>query len=78
MAPVKIDKKIQSSNNLKDKQIDKITTGAIFCQVIKIKLLIQFNPSITLGNQKWKGATPLFNINEEEKIILINKFIFVK
>lgn len=68
---MKIDKIIQKIINLKDKQIDKIITGAIFCQVIKIKLLIQFKPSITLGNQKWKGATPLFNINEEEKIILI-------
>lgn len=35
--------------------------GAIFCHVIKIKLFIQVNPSITLGNQKWKGAAPLFN-----------------
>ena len=51
--------------------------GAIFCQVIKIKLLIQFRPSITLGNQKWKGAIPVFIIKEEAKIILINKFIFL-
>lgn len=48
--------------------------GATFCQVIKIKLLIQFNPSITFGNQKWKGAIPLFNINVEEIIILNKKF----
>lgn len=48
--------------------------GAIFCQVIRIKLLIQFKPSITLGNQKWNGAIPLFNINVEEKIKLIKKF----
>jgi hypothetical protein len=41
---------------------DKIINGAIFCQLIKIRLVYQFNPSITLGNQKWKGAVPLFNI----------------
>lgn len=44
--------------------------GAIFCQVIKINLLNQDNPSITLGNQKWKGATPNFIIKEEKIIIL--------
>lgn len=38
--------------------------GAIFCQVIKISLLIQFNPSITLGNHKWKGAAPNLIISE--------------
>lgn len=32
--------------------------GATFCQVIKIKLFIQVEPSITPGNQKWKGAAP--------------------
>ena len=32
--------------------------GAIFCHVIKINLLIQDSPSITVGNQKWKGAMP--------------------
>ena len=26
-----------------------------------MKQFIQFNPSITLGNHQWKGATPLFN-----------------
>jgi len=69
MAPVKIEIIIQNIISLKEKQKLKIIIGAIFCQVIKIKLLIQFKPSITLGNQKWKGATPLFNIKEEEKII---------
>ena len=49
---------------------------AIFCQVIKIKLLIQFNPSITLGNQKWNGATPLFIINAEAKIKFKIFFLF--
>jgi len=36
-----------------------------------MKLFIQFNPSITFGNQKWNGAIPLFNINVEEKIKFI-------
>lgn len=31
------------------------------------------NPSITLGNQKWKGADPLFN-NRDERIIISIKF----
>lgn len=56
------------------KQNDKRIIGAIFCQVIKIKLLNQFKPSITLGNQKWKGATPLFIIKEEAKIIIMTFF----
>jgi len=38
--------------------INKII-GAIFCHVnIKVQL-IQFKPSITSGNQKWKGAAPI-------------------
>lgn len=49
--------------------------GVIFCQVIKIKLLNQDKPSTTLGNQKWKGADPIF-INIEELIkIEIKLFI---
>lgn len=50
--------------------------GAIFCQVIKINLLIQFNPSITPGNQKWKGAAPLFN-NKVDKINKSLKLLFI-
>lgn len=73
MAPIKIEKIIISLNILKFKQNDKIINGAIFCQVIKIRLFIQFNPSITLGNQKWKGATPLFIIKEALNRIKINK-----
>lgn len=53
------------------KQKDRRIMGAIFCQVIKIILLIQFNPSITTGNQKWNGAIPVFIIKEDAKIILI-------
>lgn len=36
--------------------------GANFCQVNRIKELNHVNPSIILGNQKWKGAAPNFNI----------------
>lgn len=39
-------------------------------------LLIQFNPSITIGNQKWNGAIPVFIIKEEAKIILIFELKF--
>lgn len=39
--------------------------GANFCQVNKINELIHVKPSIILGNQKWKGAAPNFNIIEE-------------
>jgi len=37
--------------------------GANFCQVSKIKLFDHEIFSVTLGNQKWKGAAPNFNIN---------------
>lgn len=43
-------------------QYEEIIIGANFCQVIKIKLFIQGIPSDTLGNQKWNGAVPIFNI----------------
>jgi len=50
--------------------------GAIFCQVIKIKLLIQLSPSITPGNQKWKGAAPLFS-NKVDKINKLLKLLLI-
>lgn len=50
--------------------------GAIFCHVIKIKAFIHINPSITLGNQKWKGAAPLFSNNEEHIITLLKDELF--
>lgn len=78
IAPIKVDKIIVKLNKKKFKQKDSRIMGAIFCQVIKIKLFIQFNPSITFGNQKWKGATPLFSINEEEKIIFRIFFLLSK
>jgi hypothetical protein len=43
---------IEKKKKKKFKHKDRIIKGAIFCQVIKIKLFIQFNPSVTLGNQK--------------------------
>lgn len=50
---------------------DKIIKGANFCHVIKIKLFIHEIPSITLGNQKWKGAIPLLIIKVVEKVQII-------
>jgi len=52
------------------------TIGVIFCHVNKIKQLIQFNPSITSGNQKWNGAIPIFVSNAELKMIIIELSIF--
>lgn len=53
--------------------------GVIFCHVIKIKLLNQDNPSTIFGNQKWKGAAPIFISKEEliikEIILLASKFL---
>lgn len=43
--------------------------GAIFCQVKRINLFIQFKPSKTSGNQKWKGAAPIF-VSSAEFIII--------
>lgn len=39
--------------------------GEIFCQVIKIKLFNQDNPSMIFGNQKWKGVAPIFKNRDE-------------
>lgn len=51
--------------------------GAIFCHVNRIKLLNQFNPSITSGNQKWKGAAPIF-VNNAELVIIIKYWFKLK
>lgn len=40
--------------------------GASFCNVINKKHLVQSIPSITPGNQKWKGAAPIFINNALE------------
>lgn len=69
MAPTIADKIIEKIKINLFMQNIKIIKGAIFCHVIKIIFLIQSIPSITFGNQKWKGATPLFIINDEQKII---------
>ena len=50
--------------------------GAIFCHVNKIKEFIQFKPSITSGNQKWKGAAPNLVSNAEFIIIIKVELIF--
>lgn len=50
--------------------------GAIFCHVRRIRQFIQFNPSITSGNQKWNGAAPSL-INNAEFIIII-KLEFIR
>lgn len=43
--------------------------GAIFCQVNIISELFQFSPPIISGNQKWKGAAPIFNSKADLNII---------
>lgn len=45
--------------------------GAIFCQERRIKQLNQESPSITSGNQKWKGAVPILVKRAELKIKII-------
>lgn len=59
-APIKLDRIIAIiiHNLFIHKEIAII--GVIFCQVDKIKQFIHLNPLITLGNQKWKGAAPIF------------------
>lgn len=48
--------------------------GAIFCHVKIIKQFIQFNPSITSGNQKWNGAAPILVKRAELNIIIMQLF----
>lgn len=74
--PTKMEIIIVKLNRKKFKQKDKIINGAIFCHVIKIKLLIHVNPSMTLGNQKWNGATPLFIIKIDAKHMFKIIFFF--
>lgn len=69
--PKIIEKKINKLIKKKFIQYEIIIKGAIFCHVIKIIFLFQLRPSITLGNQKWKGATPLFISKLEEISIII-------
>lgn len=38
--------------------------------------LIHVSPIIISGNQKWKGAAPIFNNNDELIIIINNVLIF--
>lgn len=57
--------------------------GAIFCHVIKVNVLIHENPSIIAGNQKWKGAIPIFSIRVDEitifsKLDIIQKLFIIE
>lgn len=84
IAPINVENKTIKNNKKKSIENDKIIKGAIFCHVMRIKLLIHDIPSITFGNQKWKGAIPAFIINEIDKImfiinsVLINNILFSK
>lgn len=73
--PIVIERIIILKIKLKFKQYEHNIKGAIFCQVIKIRLFHQLSPSITPGNQKWKGAAPLFK-SKEDKIANVIKFEF--
>lgn len=67
--PKIIENIIININKLKLIKYLTIIKGAIFCQVISKIIEFHFNPSRTVGNQKWKGAPPIFsNIDEEIKI----------
>lgn len=55
-------------------QQEKTIKGAIFCHVINNKIDFQFKPSVTLGNQKWKGALPIFIAIAEAINIMKNSF----
>lgn len=50
-----------------------ITMGAIFCTVINVKHLPQDKPCIIVGNQKCKGAAPIFR-NSPSKIPFSGRF----
>lgn len=51
--------------------------GATFWSVIKVTAWGQLSPSITLGNQKWKGAAPALSNKEVIKKSLA-EFIDIK
>lgn len=53
-----------------------ISIGAIFCQVSRIREFVHLNPSITSGNQKWKGAAPIFVSKAEFNIIVKNSLVW--
>lgn len=48
---------------------DNKAKGAIFCQVNKMNEFVQFSPLKTSGNQKWKGAAPIFNNRDVLSIV---------
>lgn len=61
--------------NLKVKLFIIKIIGAIFCHVVKIKQFAHERPSITSGNQKWKGAAPSLVRRAEFNIIRNVEFI---
>lgn len=82
MAPTIAENKDTKISILGSKNIDKTTKGEIFCQVSKIKELIQFNPSITSGNQKCIGDIPNFVVKAKVtiklKLLEIKLFPYIK
>jgi hypothetical protein len=81
-APIRLDKIIAViiQNLFIHKEIAII--GVIFCQVDKIKQFVHLNPLITLGNQKWNGAAPIFIKREifiiEDVKLDIKEFSLIK
>lgn len=53
------------------------TIGAIFCHVNNKRQFIHESPSITSGNQKWKGAAPILVNKAVLKIIIRGLLIFL-
>lgn len=75
--PIRTDKTIIKAIKMSSfKVYDKSIKGAIFCHVINAKPFIQFNPSITPGNQKWNGAAPIFS-NKAELIRIGIKVLWI-
>jgi len=58
----------------------KINNGRNFCQVFKIKNIIQFKSILNLKNQKWKGGNPIFHkiLINNNRLKIILKFIIYK
>ena len=68
MAPVIAEIREIKIKTFGSKNKDIMTKGEIFCQVNKTREFTQFNPSITSGNQKCRGAIP--NLVARAKVII--------
>jgi len=71
-APIMEEKRARAGRMVRPENEVIRNKGAIFCQVIKIKINLHFIFLVIWGNQKWKGAAPIFTpraikIKEEEK-----------